>query len=46
MGLIFAGDNFVHVILATVKKMITLFEKLYFGEPVYDIFSKIQTMLF
>ena len=36
MVLIFASDNFVHVILSLgkkIKKMITLFEKIYFGEP-------------
>ena len=50
--LIFAGNNFVHVIFShgkKKKKMITLFEKIYFGEscePYIFIFSKIQTMLF
>ena len=32
MVLIFAGDNFVHVIFSNGKKMIALFEKIHFGE--------------
>ena len=49
MVLIFASDNFVHVILSLgkkIKKMITLFEKIYFGEPYTTYFLKFRPCYF